>query len=287
MEFLALDVETANPDYSSICQIGIAAFKDDKIVDEWSSLINPETDFSPWNMRIHGIEPDDVADSPKFHQIADRLGNFLASNIVVSHSPFDRVALRQSCLKANISEFKCEWLDTARIARRAWAQFASSGYGLRNVCDKIGIEFHHHDALEDAKAAGYIMLAASKELSIDLPGWLETFKQNTKRQSSRVQIAQDGRPDGPLYGETIVFTGALRLPRSEAAQHAAQLGCTVANSVNQKTTLLCVGDQDIRQLAGHDKSSKHRKAEQLIEKGHSVQIITESDFLSLVGLQQL
>jgi DNA polymerase-3 subunit epsilon len=40
----------------------------------------------------------------------------------------------------------------------------------------------------------------------------------------------------------------------------------VTASVTRTTTLLIVGDQDIRQLAGHEKSNKHRKAEWLIEK---------------------
>jgi DNA polymerase-3 subunit epsilon len=34
MEFLSIDVETANPDMSSICQIGIASFKDGVLVGE-------------------------------------------------------------------------------------------------------------------------------------------------------------------------------------------------------------------------------------------------------------
>ena len=45
MNFVAVDVETANSDRASICQIGIAVFKDGKLADEWVSLINPEDHF--------------------------------------------------------------------------------------------------------------------------------------------------------------------------------------------------------------------------------------------------
>ena len=38
MNFVSVDVETANSDRASICQIGIAVFKDGKLVDEWVSL---------------------------------------------------------------------------------------------------------------------------------------------------------------------------------------------------------------------------------------------------------
>jgi DNA polymerase-3 subunit epsilon len=46
--------------------------------------------------------------------------------------------------------------------------------------------------------------------------------------------------------------------------------------------LLIVGDQDLRKLSGHERSSKHRKAEQLIAKGYPIRILGESDFQRLV-----
>jgi DNA polymerase-3 subunit epsilon len=44
---------------------------------------------------------------------------------------------------------------------------------------------------------------------------------------------------------------------------------------------LVVGDQDVTRLAGHSKSSKHRKAEELIAKGVPIRILRESDFQEL------
>jgi DNA polymerase-3 subunit epsilon len=88
-----------------------------------------------------------------------------------------------------------------------------------------------------------------------------------------------------LFGEIVVFTGALSMPRSEAADRAAAAGCRVDAGVTKETTLLVVGDQDLRRLHGYSKSSKHRKAEQLIAKGQSLRILGESDFRRIV-LQQ-
>lgn len=47
--------------------------------------------------------------------------------------------------------------------------------------------------------------------------------------------------------------------------------------------MLVVGDQDISKLAGSSKSSKHRKAAQLILSGHPIRILSESDFKELVN----
>jgi DNA polymerase-3 subunit epsilon len=65
---------------------------------------------------------------------------------------------------------------------------------------------------------------------------------------------------------------------------AACAGCQVTSSVNKTTTLLVVGDQDIKKLAGHEKSSKQRKAEEMIATGQHIRVLGESDFRRLVGL---
>ena len=73
------------------------------------------------------------------------------------------------------------------------------------------------------------------------------------------------------------------MPRREAADLAAAAGCEVADSVSKPTTLLIVGDQDIRHLAGQEKSSKHRKAQSMIENGQPIRILRETDFRLLLS----
>jgi DNA polymerase-3 subunit epsilon len=152
----------------------------------------------------------------------------------------------------------------------------------------LGIEFQHHSALEDARAAGEILLRAILQTGLDIADWIvrvtRPISGGFAGESGR--CARDGNPESPLFGETIVFTGTLSLTRTEAADHAANAGCDVANSVTKTTTLLVVGDQDIRQLAGNEKSSKHRKAEQLILKGQAIRILTETDFAHLIGAEK-
>ena len=60
MKFISLDVETANADMASICQFGIAKFIDRQLVEEWSSLIDPEDYFDFINIDIHGIIVVDI-----------------------------------------------------------------------------------------------------------------------------------------------------------------------------------------------------------------------------------
>lgn len=286
MNFVAIDVETANADMASICQIGLVKCENGTLSDEWKTYVDPEDYFDAFNVSIHGIDESVVKGAPKLPEIADVLRSYLEGTVVVCHTHFDRVAMCQATRRYGISEIECTWLDSARVARRAWKECAWKGYGLYNVCKILGYDFKHHDALEDAKAAAHILLAATKESGLDLNGWLKRVRQpiDPAKISSGPAIKREGNPEGAFYGEVLVFTGALEIPRREAADVAAFIGFQVASGVTKETTFLVVGDQDIKKLAGHERSSKHRKAEKLIQSGIPIRILKESDFKELARL---
>ena len=285
MNFVALDVETSNPDLASICQIGIVTFSNGVIVDKWQSLVNPEDYFDGMNVYVHGITEDKVTNAPNFQQIYSDLKRLIENKVIVIHTSFDKIAISRAIEKYNLSSIDCTWLDTARVVRRAWEEFRSSGYGLSNVAKEFNINFKHHNAVEDARAAGEILLRAIDHTGKNLDEWVVRAYQPIST-SIKSSIAREGNPDGVLAGEVIVFTGALSMPRSQAAEFAANAGCDVGDGVNKKTTLLVVGDQDISKLAGHDKSSKHRKAEELIESGVNIRILSEKDFVEICNLME-
>lgn len=281
MRFSAIDVETANPNMASICQVGVAVFEDGILATEWQSLVDPEDYFDDFNSSIHGIEAHHVENAPTFSAIASEFFEILENQPVIAHTHFDRTALSQACRKNGMTIPSLQWLDSARVARRAWPQFAVKGYGLANICGHIDYEFQHHDALEDAKAAGQVLLAAIEVSQISLEDWFKRVSQPIDPENTGPYF-KEGNPDGDLYGEVLVFTGALEITRRDAAEMAAKVGCTVASGVTKKTTLLVVGDQDVTRLAGHSKSTKHRKAEQLMASGSEIRILRESDFKQIV-----
>ena len=277
--FLALDVETANADMSSICQIGIVEFLDGQIVNQWGTLIDPEDYFDPFNISIHHITPDMVKGAPCFPDIHVQLQQLICNNVVVTHMSFDQTSLRRAARKYGLPEIGCTWLDSARVVRRHWEDFRQSGYSLPNICQFLEIQYRSHEAVDDARAAGEVVLRAMAQSGLSLEEWRE---RAYKRFTYSKNVAQEGNPDGLFYGETIVFTGTLSMPRKEAAERAALAGCEVGNDVTKATTILVVGIQDTDKLAGYSKSSKHRKAEKLIEAGQSIKIISEKDFVEMV-----
>ncbi len=285
MNFIAIDVETANADLASICQIGLASYENGVLKSEWKTYVDPEDYFDGLNVSVHGIDEATVEGAPNFQSLSGALRSQLAGKVVVCHTHFDRVAVYQAGRRHHAIALECKWLDSAQVVRRAWTECARKGYGLQDVCAMLGYKFKHHDALEDAKAAAHILLAACSKTGLDIDGWFARVRQPIDL-STGGKLEREGNPNGPLFGEVLAFTGALEIPRHEAADMAAKIGCQVSPTVTRNVTMLVVGDQDVKRLAGHEKSSKHRKAEELAKKGLAIRILRESDFKQLVKLSQ-
>jgi DNA polymerase III subunit epsilon len=282
MNFLAIDVETANADYSSICQIGIAHVENGQIAYKWSTLVNPRAYFDPFNVSIHGIRKEDVKDAPTFDKIYQELSERISNQITVHHMPFDKTAISRACIENKLCTIDARWLDSAKIARRTWEQFAYKGYGLANLANFLRIDFEHHDALEDAITAAKVVIHACEKHQMSIEEWYKKISQPIQIFYGGSSIIHfEGNPEGSLYGETLVFTGTLSLLRREAAKIASDIGCHVDDSITKCTTILVVGTQDEFKLAGYEKSSKHRKAEELIQKGFPIKILTEKDFIEM------
>jgi len=277
MNFVCVDVETANESYDSICQIGIATFADGKYLDGLVSFVNPDCEFLGINVSIHGISEDDVLDAPGFEALYPTLDQFLSGQVVVCHTHFDRVSINRACQAINRPLIACRWLDSARVVRRAYPE---QRYGLRHIARHLGITFDHHNALEDARCTGEILCRAITDTQIALEDWFNRVEEPIYGKVDRPSANRAGF----LHGEVIVFTGALSIQRSAAAQLAAAVGCEVGDGVTKHTTLLVVGNQDARMLNGKEISSKHAKARELVASGKPIRIISEADFNALLTI---
>lgn len=158
--FVALDVETATSDWSSICQVGIVRFEGGEEVDSRCWLIDPGCAIAERNRAIHGIDDAAVHGRPTFPQVYSEIIEFVGQLPVAAHAKFDNIAIVQACGAAGLTVPSWEWIDTCAVARSAWQL---KNHKLITVAEHLGITFRHHDALEDARAAGLILVRAIAE----------------------------------------------------------------------------------------------------------------------------
>ncbi|NDV48752.1 3'-5' exonuclease [Salipiger sp. PrR003] len=168
--FVAVDVETANSDAGSICQIGLACVSDRDVEKVVTLLIDPKCRFDGMNVRIHGITAAHVSGEPTFAALLDALGDFLERHLLVQHSSFDARAIRSATEACGRPPQPLKWHDSVKVARLAWPEFkGNGGHGLAHLKTALGLDFRHHDAGEDARAAAEIVLMAEARLQKPFP----------------------------------------------------------------------------------------------------------------------
>jgi len=263
-DFVVVDVETACARVSSICQIGIVGFRQGREVFAYETLVDPCDEFSTFNIRIHGISPEHVAGKPTFGDIHGLVAGHLTGRITVAHSGFDKGALSAACRIAELAAIETTWLDSVRVAKRAWPQLSS--HRLNVLSRHLGIRHRHHDALSDARAAGMVIVRAMEETGIDLQGWMARPGKQGK--------APAAAEAGPLKGQRIAILGE---PRDGAlAQFVAGAGGRVLTAMGATTTMLVIS---ARQPYGRwvTADAQHRKAEELRSAGARIEILTEAE----------
>ncbi|EHJ07837.1 3'-5' exonuclease [Staphylococcus simiae] len=153
--FVALDFETANGKRTSICSVGMVKVIDNQITESFHTLVNPQDYFSQQNINVHGIEPQDVEQSPTFDYVYPYMMQFIDHLPVVAHNAaFDMNVLHQSIKKIGLPTPTLNYFCSYQLAKRT---VDSHRYGLKYMMDFYHLDFHgHHDALNDAKACAMI-----------------------------------------------------------------------------------------------------------------------------------
>ena len=153
MRAVAFDFGTANGRRDSACSMGLAWIDDGTVTAVEEHLIRPpDMRFSRFNIGIHGIRPEDVADAPGFADLWPSLKLRLAGRLVLAHNAQFDIGV----LCAVLSRFGLPWpeasyLCTVHVARRSWPGL--SAYKLPVVAAHLRIPLQHHAAGSDADAA--------------------------------------------------------------------------------------------------------------------------------------
>ncbi|MDR3241613.1 MAG: 3'-5' exonuclease [Lactobacillaceae bacterium] len=168
MNFIAMDFETASQVRSSAVSMAVVVVRDNQLVDEFYSLINPQMQFNTRNTQIHGIHPEDVEDAPLFPEVWQQIKQFYtAEQLVIAHNaPFDNGVLRATLEHYDIKAPHYLSLDTVKTSRKLYPELPN--HKLNTVSAALGIDLlHHHNALDDTVAAAQILVTQAQQFGVD------------------------------------------------------------------------------------------------------------------------
>lgn len=306
--FLTIDFEVASRYEYSPCSVSIYEFNENGLKELLSTLINPgDVYFDPFLTELHGITKDMVVHAPTVENVMKDICKIIENRFVFAHNAsYDISKLITGCDLYDINIPYFEYADSLMIAKRTWNGLVN--YKLDTISEFLKIELNHHEATSDAIACGKIILAALKKYDVNkIDDLLEKVKYQKgyydgtlSRAFSKKLYSSNSNHSTSDYekirnlvintnaitnfsGKYIVFTGALKIKRSEAMKIVADEGGIPEGNVTKNTNYLVVGRDDYGNFKAGNKSNKMLKAEHLIDKGQDLEIITEDDFLDMIS----
>jgi len=300
MDFITIDFETATAQRDSPCEIGLTFVKNRQIIETRSWLIKPMyEEFDYFNTLIHGITPRHVANEPEFNRLWEEIKPLVENQFLIAHNAgFDMSVLRRTldayALPYPSLDYSCSYI----FSKKVWNGL--SAYDLKTLCNHNNIDLIHHRAGPDSRATAELALKAFDIANVySLEDFPEKLKTSVGRlfhggykpsETKRIRKPHDAakivgdsakhNQESIFYGRTIVFTGTLSsMVRSAAQQIIADVGGNIGSSVTNDTDFLVVGYQDYRVVGEDGMSSKQDKAVKMINKGSTMEILSEDDFL--------
>lgn len=158
-EFVVFDIETTglNADRDKITEIGAVKVKDGKVVDTFSSFVNPEIPIPDFIVKLTGITDDMVADAPTIETLLPEFLEFSNGAVLVAHNAsFDTGFIRHYArvIGENLDN---PVIDTLELSRQMFPGLKK--YKLNIVAKHLGVELkNHHRALDDARACAGIFV---------------------------------------------------------------------------------------------------------------------------------
>jgi len=287
-EYIVIDIETTGlmPQWDEIIEIGALHIKDNKIIREYQQLIKPEYKVDDFITDLTGITNEMLLNKPQFNEITNTFMEFIKDHTLVGHNVNFDINFLYDNLRHNNIKLENNFIDLLRFSRRINKDLEN--HKLSTIASYYEIEtLGNHRALKDCHITFACLKALQEYMINENLTTDEIFKKVNSNYKFDISSITTNNMEFDethiLYGRTCVFTGKLdKMPRKDAMQLVVDLGGLIGNNVTKKTNYLILGNNDYCASIKDGKSSKQKKAENLIINGQDLMIIPESVFYDLV-----
>lgn len=292
-EYVVIDTETTgfSSTYDSMLEIGALRVKNGEVIDEFHSFVKYDNAIPNFIVELTGITNDMIQNAPADYEAAMKVKEFIGTSFIVGYNTKFDINFINDALSVRYGlSLDNHYVDCLRYARKLFPDFKH--HRLKDMADHYNIERtkeHRatHDCLTTIKVFEALKgTAIEKYGSID--AFIKAIKYHKPKLDARTLSAENIEFDvtHPLYGKSCVFTGTLeRMQRKEAMQAVINVGGKVENGVTNNTNYLILGNNDYCSTIKDGKSSKQKKAENLMLKGNDIAIIPENVFYDMLDYE--
>ncbi|MCK5761782.1 MAG: PolC-type DNA polymerase III, partial [Candidatus Izimaplasma sp.] len=170
--YTVFDIETTglSVNFDKIIEIAAVKIKNNQIIEEYQTYVNPERPLSDLTTKITSIRNSDVALAPKIEEVIGEFKKFFDGTIMVAHNAhFDMGFIYNTLKEFDLYDNELPTIDTLQIARNCYGDKLKR-FNLKAVSRYFRVELvQHHRAIYDTRATADIflhMLRDAKKLGI-------------------------------------------------------------------------------------------------------------------------
>ncbi len=156
--FAIVDIEATggSPKTARIMEIAIIIHNGERVIEEFSTLVNPEQAIDPFVIALTGISNEMVEHAPNFEAISKKILELTENRIIVAHNVrFDYNFLKNEFKRIGI-RFQRRFICTVKMSRKFLP--GHSSYSLGKLCKDLKIPIkNRHRALGDAAATAVLL----------------------------------------------------------------------------------------------------------------------------------
>lgn len=183
-KFVVIDLETTGNSPKKgdrIIQFAAVIIEQNKIIEQYSSLVNPDMPIPAFIEELTGINDEMVKDAPRFYEIAPKISALLEDSYFVAHNVlFDLSFLQEELINASHEGFYGPVLDTVELARILYP--TADSFKLSDLADSHKLLHERpHQADSDALVTAELLLIMMKKIK-HMPSI--TIKQLTSLSTS-------------------------------------------------------------------------------------------------------
>jgi DNA polymerase-3 subunit epsilon len=228
-DIACVDLETTggHPLLHRVIEVGIVTLRGGEVVEEWSSLVNPDGRIPRSISAFTGITDEMVAAAPRFEDLRGEILSRLEGRLFVAHNArFDYGFLRNEFRRLGV-RFRAPVLCTVRLSRRMEA--SERGHSLDAVMARHGIECAaRHRALGDAQVlARFLPILRRRYAAEELDRVVAELVRESPLPPQLDPDLLEDLPEGPgvyrFWGEndTLLYVGKSVNLRTRVLSHFA------------------------------------------------------------------
>lgn len=184
--YCVFDLETTgfSPKLEKITEIGIMKVKDGKVIDSFSTFVNPEKPIPSRVVEVTNITDDMVRDAETIDKVFPKMLEFMKGSVLVAHNAeFDIGFLKHNAKELGY-EFDFTYLDTLTLAQDIFPDYKT--YKLGRIAKNLGIKVEvAHRALDDVDTTVKVFNVMMDELKERGAKTLEDIEEYACNEESK------------------------------------------------------------------------------------------------------